>query len=94
MIAPAWPIVLPGRRREAGDVGEHRLRDVLLHVAGGLLSSSSPPISPTSTITLRLRNGFEALEHVDERRPDDGIAAMPTIVELPRPSCVSSCPIW
>ena len=93
-IAPAWPMRLAGRRREAGDVGEHGLRARLGDVRGRLLLLVAADLADEHD-ELGLRVGLEAVEDVDEassRRP--GSPPMPTIVELPTPSSASSWPIW
>ena len=57
-------------------------------------SSSSPPISPTMTTysVSGSASNFSSMSMNDE--PTTGSPPMPTIVELPRPICVSSWPIW
>ena len=57
-------------------------------------SSSLPPISPTSTTysVSGSASNFSSTSTKDD--PTTGSPPMPTIVELPRPSCVSSWPIW
>src|SRR5436190_17148902 len=52
---------LAWRRREAGDVGEHRLRHVLVHVACRLLLLVAADLADEDD-QLRLRVGLEALE--------------------------------
>jgi hypothetical protein len=93
MIAPAWPIVLPGGRGEAGDVGDDRLRHVLGDVLGRLLLGVAADLAD-STISSVSLVGLEQLEDVDEARAGTGSPPMPTIDELPKPRWASSLPIW
>src|SRR5256714_15618681 len=74
MIAPAWPMVLPGGRREAGDVREPRLRHVLADERRGLLLLVAADLADHHD-QLRLGVLLELRQHVDERRADDGVAA-------------------
>ncbi len=65
---------LAGRRREAGDVGEDRLRHVLGDELGRLLLLVAADLADHHD-QLRLRVVLELREHVDERGADDGVAA-------------------
>ena len=65
---------LPRRRGEAGDVREHRLRHLLLDEPRRLLLLVAADLADHDD-DLRLRVGLEPLEHVDERRADDRVAA-------------------
>ena len=84
---------LAGRRGEAGDVREHRLRHVLADERAAF-SSSSPPISPTMTMSSVCGSASNFASTSMNEEPTTGSPPMPTIVELPSPSCVSSWPIW
>ena len=74
MIAPAWPIVFPGGAEKPA-MYENTGFVMCSATYAAAFSSSSPPISPTSTIVLGLGIGFELLEDVDEARADDRVAA-------------------
>ena len=65
---------LAGRRREAGDVREDRLRHVLGDVARGLLLLVAADLADEHD-ELGLGVGLELLEDVDEARADDRVAA-------------------
>ena len=65
---------LAGRRREAGDVGDHRLGDVLGDVLGGLLLGRAADLARHHD-QLGLRVGLERGDHVDEARARDRVAA-------------------
>ena len=57
-------------------------------------SSSSPPISPTITTYSVCGSASNFSSTSMKEEPTIGSPPMPTIVELPRPICVSSWPIW
>ena len=65
---------LAGRRGEAGDVGDDRLRHLRLDEVGGLLLLVAADLADHHDV-LGLRVGLEPLEDVDERRADDRVAA-------------------
>src|SRR5215207_7692365 len=67
---------LSGRRGEAGDICEHRLRDVLGDVAGGLLLGAAADLAAHHD-QLGLGVGLEQLDHVDEARARDRVPADP-----------------
>ena len=93
MIAPACPIVLPGGAEKPA-MYESTGFVTCSPMKAAAFSSSSPPISPTITISSvsASDSNFASTSMNDE--PTTGSPPMPTIVELPRPSCVSSWPIW
>jgi hypothetical protein len=62
--------------REAGDVGDDRLRHLGLDERGRLLLLVAADLADHDD-RLRLGVGLEALEDVDERRADDRVAADP-----------------
>ena len=74
MIAPAWPIVLPGGAEKPAMYDEHRLRHVLADEGRGLLLLVAADLADHDD-QLGLRVVLELREHVDERRADDGVAA-------------------
>src|SRR5437660_67386 len=57
-------------------------------------SSSSPPISPTMTTSSVSSSASKRWRMSMNEEPTTGSPPIPTIVEFPRPSCASSCPIW
>ena len=57
-------------------------------------SSSSPPISPTITISSVCSSCSNSVITSMKELPTIGSPPMPTIVELPTPSWASSLPIW
>src|SRR4051812_24015886 len=75
---------LAGRRGEAGDVREHRLRDVLGDVCRGLLLFVSADLADEND-ELRLGVGLEVRDDVDERRADDRVAADPDDCRVAEP---------
>ena len=94
MIAPAWPIVLPGGALNPAmyattgfdiSVGDEARR-LLLLVAADLADHDDD---------LGLRVGLELRSRTSMKdEPTIGSPPIPTIVELPSPSPVSSWPIW
>ena len=84
---------LARRRGEAGDVGDDRLGDVRRDELGGLLLGVAADLAAHHD-QLGLGVGLEELDDVDEVEPGTGSPPMPTIVELPKPRCASSLPIW
>ena len=75
-IAPAWPIVRPAGRREAGDVGDDRLVDVAGDEHRRVLLAVAADLSGHHD-QLRLGVGLEEAENVDEARPGDRVSADP-----------------
>ena len=67
---------LPGRRREAGDVRQDRLRHLLVDEPCRLLLLVAADLAHEHD-HLRLGVRVEARQDVDERRPDDRVAADP-----------------
>ena len=65
---------LAGRRLEAGDVGDHRLRHVLADVLGGALLLVAADLAHHHD-QLGLGVLLEQRDHVDERGADDRVAA-------------------
>src|SRR5262245_47153835 len=65
---------LPGRRREPGDVGEHRLRHALGDVVGRLLLRRAADLAAHDD-QLGLGVGLEQFDDVDEARARHGVAA-------------------
>jgi hypothetical protein len=57
-------------------------------------SSSSPPISPTMTTYSVSSSASKRSRMSTKDEPTTGSPPIPTIVELPRPSWLSSWPIW
>ena len=78
------PHGLAGRRREAGDVGDDRLRHLRLDEGGGLLLLVATDLAHHDHL-LGLRVGLEQREHLEERRADDRIAADPDDRRVPEP---------
>ena len=74
MIAPAWPIVLPGGAEKPAMYASTGFVTCSATYAAAF-SSSSPPISPTSTISSVCGSASNFASDVDEGRADDGIAA-------------------
>ena len=92
MMAPAWPIVLPGGAVKPRATGHDRRRHVLADELGRLLLLGAADLADHDG-KLRLRIGLELSQDVDEGRAT-GSPPIPTIVDWPTPSWVSSCPIW
>jgi hypothetical protein len=92
-IAPGVAHRLAGRRGEARDVADDRLRHVLADVLGGLLLGRPADLAAHHD-ELGLGVVLEQRDDVDEARPRTGSPPMPTIVELPKPRWASSLPIW
>src|SRR5204863_5934633 len=93
MIAPAWPIVLPGGAEKPA-MYESTGFVTCSPMYAAAFSSSSPPISPTMTISSVCGSVSNFASTSMNEEPTTGSPPMPTIVELPSPSCVSSWPIW
>ena len=101
MIAPAWPICLPGGRGEAGDVGDDRLGDLGGDELGGALLGVAADLADHHD-QLGLGVGLVELEDVDEVGADDRVAADADDrgVALARPASArcrsgrSACPTW
>jgi hypothetical protein len=93
MMAPAWPIVFPGGAvKPAMYATTGLLTSTSMKAAA--FSSSSPPISPTMTITSVSSSPSKRPRMSMNEEPTTGSPPIPTIVELPSPRCVSSWPIW
>ena len=93
MIAPAWPIVLPGGAvKPAMYATTGFVTSASMNAAA--FSSSSPPISPTITITSVSTSAWKRARTSMKEEPTTGSPPIPTIVELPSPRWVSSWPIW
>src|SRR5581483_10692539 len=93
MMAPAWPIVLPGGAEKPA-MYENTGVDMCSLTQRAAFSSSSPPISPTSTTYFVSGSASNFSSTSMKPDPTTGSPPMPTIVELPSPRCASSLPIW
>ena len=93
MIAPAWPIVFPGGAEKPA-MYENTGFDMWSATYCAAFSSSSPPISPTSTIVSVSASASNFSRMSMKLEPTTGSPPMPTIVELPSPRWASSLPIW
>ena len=74
MMAPAWPMRLPGGAVWPGDEADDRLGDVLLDEERGLLFVGAADLADHDDGFGR-GVGLEEPEHVDERRADHRVAA-------------------
>ena len=74
MIAPAWPMRLPGGALKPGDVGDDRLGHVLGDVLGGALLLVAADLADHHD-QLGLVVLLEQRDHVDEGAADDRVAA-------------------
>ena len=89
MIAPAWPIVLPGGAEKPA-MYENTGFVMCSATQAAAFSSSSPPISPTST-TYSVSGSASNFSRMSMKlEPTTGSPPMPTIVELPSPRCATS----
>ena len=77
MIAPAWPIRLPSGAVRPAMKATFGMSARCSAAHAAAVSSAAPPISPMSTIASVVRVRREQLEDVEERRPDDRVAADP-----------------
>ena len=82
----------------AGEIGGSAEEEAAEFIADSMnaaaFSSSSPPISPTITTYSVCGSASKSARTSMNDEPAIGSPPMPTIVEFPRPSWVSSCPIW
>ena len=76
MIAPAWPIVLPGGAEKPAMYASTGFV-TCSPMNAAAFSSSSPPISPTRTTSSVSGSASNFASDVDERRADDRVAADP-----------------
>src|ERR687887_404149 len=93
MIAPACPIVLPGGAVKPAMYATTGFV-ISASMKAAAFSSSSPPISPTSTTSSVSSSASNRASTSVNDEPTTGSPPIPTIVELPSPRWVSSCPIW
>ena len=84
MIAPAWPMRLPGRRGLAGDERHHRLAHVALDELRRLLLVAAADLADQHD-RLGVRVGLEQRQRVDEVGADHRVAADAEAGGLPEP---------
>src|SRR3954451_7588997 len=93
MIAPAWPIVLPGGAVKPAMYARTGF-ETWSAMYSAVCSSASPPISPHMTINSVWSSCSNCSMMSMKCEPAIGSPPMPTIELLPNPRWASSLPIW